>query len=323
LTERIRSSSASFVIIDEIQKIPALLDEVHRQHERGVRFALFGSSARKVRHGHANLLGGRAIRFQLFGLVSGELGDNFDLSRCVNHGFLPRIYNATHATPYLHSYVTDYLREEIAAEGLARRVGIFDDFLRQAALSDTAPINATTIARECGISADTVRNYFEILEDTLMGTLLPAFTKRPKRRITKAPKFYFHDVGIVNSLLRRGRLEPGTELFGRAFENWIHHELRAYNSYRQRYAHMTYWRLSTGVEVDFLINDIELAVECKASERVRSEHLKGLRELAKEHPTIQRRVVVSLVNAPRMTKDRIEILPVADFCRLLWTDQLF
>ncbi len=323
LGERIAARDARFVVIDEIQKIPALLDEVHRLHEEGVRFALCGSSARKLRRGHANLLGGRALRFELFGLVSAELGDNFDLVRLLNSGYLPRIYDSAKPERYLRSYIADYLKEEIVAEGLIKGLRPFDDFLRQAALSDTEPVNASTIARECGVAANTVRSYFQILEDTLLGRFLPSFTRRPKRRITKAPKFYFFDVGVVNQLAKRGRIEPGSELFGKAFENWVFHELSAYNSYHERDADFSYWRLSTGVEVDFLINNIDLAIECKASSRIRPAHLKNLRELSADHPETKRRIVVSLVSEPRKTEDGIEIMGVEDFTRALWAGELF
>lgn len=323
LGERVRAKNAAFVVIDEIQKVPALLDEVHRLHERGVRFALCGSSARKVRRGHANLLGGRALRMELFGLVSAELGERFDLTHLLNVGYLPRIVDAPRPLRYLNSYVADYLKEEIVAEGLVKGLGPFDDFLRQAALSDTQPVNASTIARECAVSAPTVRAYFQILEDTLLGRFLPAYTQRPKRRITKAPKFFFFDVGVVNRLAKRRGLEPGGELYGKAFENWVFHELSAFNSYHERDADLRFWRLSSGVEVDFIVNQLEVAIECKASARIRPVHLKNLRELAKDHPETRRRLLVSLVPHARTTEDGIEIMGVEDFTRALWAGDIF
>jgi len=215
LGERVSATKARFVVIDEIQKVPALLDEVHRLHEMGVRFALCGSSARKVRRGHANLLGGRAVRMELFGLVSAELGEGFDLTRLLNVGYLPRIYDASRPKRYLNSYIADYLKEEIVAEGLVKGLGPFDDFLRQAALSDTQPVNTSTIARECGVSAPTVRSYFQILEDTLLARFLPAYVHRPKRRIKKAPKLFASPSGeasnpVANSMARRSRIGSST-----------------------------------------------------------------------------------------------------------------
>lgn len=323
LVEMIHRSKPSIVVIDEIQKVPQLLDEVHRLHEAGVVFALCGSSARKVRRGHANLLGGRALRFELFGLVSCELGGEFDLTRLLNRGCLPRIYDADSPNDLLSSYTSDYLKEEIVSEGLIRDIAPFDDFLRQAALSDGEIVNASTIARECGVSRHSVGAYFQILEDTLLGRFLPAYVKRPKRRITKSPKFYFHDVGVVAQLAKRGRVEPGSELFGKAFENWIFHELTAYNLYRRRNADLSYWRLSTGVEVDFLVNGLELAIESKASERIRSDHLRNLEELKLEHPNVKRRLLVSLSPQARLTENGIEIVGAKEFAEMLWGGKLF
>jgi uncharacterized protein len=323
LGELVRAREASFVVIDEIQKVPALLDEVHRLHEAGIRFALCGSSARKVRRGHANLLGGRALRYELFGLVSAELDSSFDLIRMVNHGFMPRIYDTPRPTPRLRAYVADYLKEEVVAEGFIRGVGPFDDFLRQAGLADTEPVNFASIARDCGVSSPTVRAYYQILEDSLLGRFLPAYTRRPKRRITKAPKFYFADVGVVNQLSKRRALEPGSALFGKAMESWMHHELCAYNAYDERDARLSYWRLSTGVEVDFVVDDFALALECKATTRVRPEHLKNLREVFVDHPECHRRILVALTDRPRRTEDGIEIRPVREFLDALWGGELF
>lgn len=312
-----------FVVIDEIQKVPALLDEVHWLHEnRAVRFALCGSSARKVRRGHANLLGGRALRFQLLGLAAGELGTDWDLDRMLNHGTLPRIYLSAQPRRLLGAYVADYLKEEVAAEGLSRNLPAFSAFLNVAALSDTELINFSSIARECGVSSQTIRGYFDILEDTLLGRWLPAYRKRAKRRVIGAPKFYFSDVGVVNSLAKRGRLELGSELYGKAFENWCFHELCAYRFYREPDAELAYWRLASGIEVDFVLDDLRLAIEAKATRKVRPELLTGLRQLKVDHPNVGRRLVVSLEPKRRNTPDGIEILPVATFVEMLWEGAL-
>ena len=313
-----------FVVIDEIQKVPALLNEVHWLIEnRGIHFALCGSSARKVRRGHANLLGGRAIRYELYGLVSVELGDAFDLDRMLNHGYLPRHYLSNRPDRLLNAYVADYLKEEIAAEGLVLRLPTFSRFLNVAALSDTEMINASNIARECGVSSHTVRNHLEILVDTLQGRWLPAYQKRMKRRLIRSPKFYFSDVGIVNFLARRSRLEQGSSLYGKAFENWLFHELSAYNAYKELFAHITYWRLPSGVEVDFVINDMEIAIEAKASQKITSDHLKGLRTLKTEHPYLKQSMVVCLEAKKRRTSDGILICPAQDFVQELWAGKLF
>jgi predicted AAA+ superfamily ATPase len=201
---------------------------------RGLHFALCGSSARKVKRGTANLLGGRAMRYELSGLTAGELGSEFDLDRMLNHGYLPRIYQASRPKRILEAYVSDYLKEEIAAEGLVRNLPVFSAFLDAAALSDGEVVNFSNVARDCGVSSHTTKSHFEILVDTLLGCWLPSYRKRPKRRVVAAPKFYFADIGVVNHLAKRGEVIAGSELYGKAFESWVFHELSAYRSYRDR-----------------------------------------------------------------------------------------
>jgi len=313
-----------FIVIDEVQKVPKILDEVHWLHEAyGIQFALCGSSARKVKRGAANLLGGRAVRYELRGLTSAELSSDFDLERILNHGYLPRVYGAARPRRLLNGYVADYLKEEVASEGLVRNLPVFSEFLDMASLSDTHPVNYSNIARECGVSSQTVRAYFEILEDTLVARWLPSYRKRPKRRVLRSPKLYFADVGVVGFLARRGHLEPGSELFGNAFENWCFHEISAYNCYAERFANLSYWRLTSGIEVDFVVNDMELAIEAKSSRAVSSHHLKGLRQLAVDHPEIKRRIVLCLEDRPRRTSDGIEIMPYGAFVKSLWRREIF
>ena len=310
--------SGQQIVIDEVQKVPALLDEVHWLIEnRGLHFALCGSSARKVRRGAANLLGGRAVRYELRGLTAGELGAAFDLSRMLNHGYLPRIYQAARPRRLLDAYIADYLREEVAAEGLVRNLPAFSGFLDAAALSDGEMVNFSNIARECGVSSPTAKAYFEILNDTLLGRWLTAYRRRRKRRVIGAPKFYFADVGVVNRLIRRGELTPGSPLYGKAFENWVFHELSAGIEYQEWDLELTYWRLPSGIEVDFVLGDMEIAVEAKASARITRDHLRGLRTLMEEHPGVRRRIVVCLEPRARRTDDGIDILPAADFIRRL------
>jgi predicted AAA+ superfamily ATPase len=313
-----------FVVIDEVQKLPALLDEVHWLHEnRNVQFALCGSSARKVKRGPANLLGGRAIRYEMFGFIAAEFYHDFDLERFLNHGYLPRIYLSEKPHRLLNAYVANYLKEEIAAEGIVRNLPVFSDFLNMAALSDTETVNFTTIARDCGVSGQTIKEYFQILEDTLIGRWLPSFRKRPKRRVAASAKFYFSDVGVVNFLAKRGRIEYGSELFGKAFENWCFHELNAYNMYNEEFAEFYYWRLAGGTEVDFIINSMEIALEAKAARRVTAQHLKGLRSLKKDHPELKRAVVICCEDKYRLTDDHIEIIPAEIFTKMLWNGDFF
>lgn len=181
----------------------------------------------------------------------------------------------------------------------------------------------TTVGRECGASAHTARNYFQILEDTLLGRWLPAYRKRPKRRVQQSPKFYFSDVGVVNLLTRRWRLELGSELFGKAFENWVMHELTAYNHYRERYLDLHYWRLASGVEVDFVVGALQIAIEAKATKRVHNDHLKGLREIKEEYPSVAQRIVVCLEPKGRRLEDGTLIVPYQQFIHMLWSGELF
>jgi uncharacterized protein len=324
LRQELQAEPANQVVIDEIQKIPALLDEVHWLIENtSTRFALCGSSARKLKRGAANLLGGRALRYELFGMTAFELGNEFDLDRMLNRGYLPRIYVAERAGRMLAAYVADYLREEIAAEGLVRNLPVFSRFLDAAALSDGDLVNASHIARDCGVSTPTVQSYFEILVDTLLGRWLPAYTKRPKRRVIQGPKFFFADVGVVNQLAKRGALARGGELYGKALENWVFHELTAAIAYRESTSTLSYWRLASGIEVDFVIDDVRVAIEVKASANISGDHLKGLRAIAKDHPRVSRRIVVCLEPRRRNTDEGIEILPIDAFLKEVASGSLF
>ncbi len=307
------------VVIDEIQKVPALLDEVHWLIEnRGVHFALCGSSARSVRRGASNLLGGRALRYELRGLTAGELGNDFDLDRILNRGYLPRIYESNRHRKRLDAYVSDYLQQEILAEGLVRSLPVFSGFLEAASLSEGSFVNFSNIARECGVSTPTAKSYFGILEDTLIGRWLPAYRMRLKRRVIGAPKFYFADVGVVNLLAKRGVLESGSALYGQAFENWVFHELASYISYRGVELNLAYWRLPSGIEVDFVAGDMQVALEAKAARRINAHHLKGLRALKTEQPRLERRIVVCLEPQAWRTKDGISVLPASAFAHRLW-----
>lgn len=312
------------IIIDEVQKVPQILDEVHWLIENlKVKFALCGSSARKLKRGRANLLGGRAIRYEMFGLSAYELKEKFDIKQMLNKGYLPRHYLSSNTKQLLDSYIKDYLKEEIAEEGISRNLPAFSSFLYSAALSDTEIVNFSNIARDCGVSSPTVKEHFQILEDTLIARFLPAYIRRPKRRIIQAPKFYFFDVGIVNYLTKRGKIEPRSELFGKAFENWVFHELSTYNSYKEKYYDFSYWRLTSGVEVDFIVDDMQYAIEVKASEKITDNHLKGLREIIKDHKSIKKRIVVSLEKSKRVTKDKIYIYPYERFINEMWNGKLF
>ena len=311
------------IVIDEVQKVPALLDEAHWLIEnRGLHFALCGSSARKVRRGAANLLGGRALRYELHGLSASELGREFNLDRVLNYGYFPHICQAAQPRHLLDAYIADYLKEEIAAEGLVQNLSRFSNFLDVAALSDSEMVNFSGVARECGVSSHTAKGYFQILEDTLLARWLPAYRKRPKRRVIAAPKFYFADVGLVNQLARRGEVLAGSELYGKAFENWVFHELSTCMSYRNCDLALSYWRLVSGAEVDFVLGDMEIAIEAKSTERAHDGHLKALRNLVADHPGVSRRIVVCREPRMRKTRDGIEIMPAKTFVKRLWSGDI-
>ena len=310
------------VIIDEVQKIPALLDEVHWLIENaGVRFILCGSSARKVKRGQANLLGGRAVRYELHPLVYHEIPD-FSLSKALNSGLLPRHYQRPQPRRLIESYVGDYLKEEIAAEALTRNVPAFSRFLKIAALTNGELINYQNIASECGVSAPTVKEYFQILDDTLIGKQLPAFRKRAKRRLIGAPKFFFFDIGVVAHLTRRSKVKIGSELFGRALEHFIYMEILAHSSYSELNYPIAYWKTASGFEVDFVLGDHELAVEMKSASMIGNRHLKGMRAFKEEY-TARRYIIISLDPKPRKTIDGIDILPWKIFLDKLWEGSLF
>jgi len=311
------------IIVDEIQKLPALLDEVHALvSRRGLRFILTGSSPRRLLRGGGNLLGGRAVRHELLPLVSAEIPD-FSLEHALDRGLLPPHYLSNRAAPRLAAYVGDYLREEVLAEALTRNLPAFQRFLEAAAFSNGQIVNHATIAREIGVAANTVRGYFEILVDTLLATWVPAWTKKTKRRVIQAPRFWFFDVGVVNELTHRAPLTPGSTDYGAAFEHFIFMELRAHAVYAAP-SHglpVSYWRTASGIEVDFILGNAEVAVEVKSTDRPGSDHLKGLRAWREEHPR-SRCILVSRAPRSRRTEDGIEILPWQEFLRLLWRDDI-
>ncbi len=309
------------IIIDEVQKLPSLLDEVHWLIEnKGLRFILCGSSARKLKRGHGNLLGGRAVRYELYPLVFREIPD-FSLEKAVNNGLLPSIYTSEIPERLKQSYIGDYLKEEIAAEALTRNMPAFSRFLEIASLSSGEMLNYQNIASECGVSAPTVKEYFQILYDTLIGRTLPAYRKRSKRRLIQAPKFYFIDAGIAAYLSKRGRVEPGSELFGRAFEHFIFSEIIAHSGYMELFYPVAYWRTSSGFEIDFVLGDSDVAIEVKSSVMIQNRHLKGIRAFKEEYKA-KRYIAVSMDTAKRKTEDGIEILPWKDFLDDLWDNNI-
>lgn len=305
------------VIVDEIQKVPALLDEVHWLIEnKGLRFILSGSSARKLRRSGANLLGGRALRRTLFPLVSAEIPD-FDLDHALNNGMLPRHYLVENATNRIQAYIGDYLQQEIVEESIVRRLEAFTRFLQVAALSNTEIVNYTNIAQDCGVSSKSVKEYFSILEETMLGFYLPAYTKTIKRKLTISPKFYFFDVAIPNHLLRRVPLQQGSDTYGHALEHLVIQELRAYLAYHNLNKLLSFWRTQDNrYEVDAIIGDAETAIEVKSSLSVSSSDTKGLRAFGEEHPQAKL-ILISREERPRILNG-IEVWPAEQFLQRLW-----
>ena len=304
------------VIIDEVQMLPNLLNAVHWLIvNRDIRFLLCGSSARKLKRLGANMLGGRAVRRQLFPLVSREIPD-FDIVKAVNNGMLPRHYLIKDPWNRLEGYIGNYLQQEIEAEALSRNLSTFSRFLEVAALTDGEMVNYNSIATDCGASANTVKAYFDILQETMIGYMIPAFRNVQKRRLIKAPKFYFFDIGIVNYLCNRRKLERGSTDFGHGFEHLIVQELMAYLSYTHSRKSLSYWRTTSGYEVDIIYGDAEVAIEVKSSTEVQSRHLKGLKAFSEEHPAA-RTIIVSLDTAYR-EMNQVEVWPVTQFLNVLW-----
>lgn len=309
------------IIIDEVQKLPVILDEVHSMIERNkdLRFILTGSSARKLRRGGANLLGGRAWTRHLHPLVAPEL-EFGRLAERINYGGLPAILESSYPQEDLFSYIGNYLREEIAAEGLVRSIEKFSRFLPVSAMLSGEQVNITEVASDCGVSVHLVREYMQILEDTLIGYQVPSYMATKRRKAVAKSKFYLFDVGVTNTLLKRPRLEPGTELYGRALEHLIFVELRAYLDYTNKHLDLHYWRTLSQIEVDFVLGD-EVAIEVKAKARITKRDMKGLLALAEEIP-LKRKIVVSLGRTKLVLDNRIEIYPVEEFFRDLWSGAL-
>lgn len=332
LRERLLSRSATElrepIILDEVQKVPGVLDEVHWLIEhRRLRFILCGSSARKLKRGRANLLGGRAWRFEMFPLVTAEFPATkvphgaFDLMRALNHGLLPSHYLSSHPRRALAAYVRDYLKEEVFDEGLTRNVPAFSRFFEAVGYSHGELVNYANIARDCGVDAKTVKEYFQILCDTLLGRLVPPYKKRQERQvISKAPKFYLFDVGVAGALTKRHLSEPRGEQFGRALEHLVFMELAAHSSYRELGYDICFWRTKSGAEVDFVAGHGEVAIEVKGTARVDDRDLRSLQLFVDTH---RPRLAIVVCNEPEERVVRgVRILPWRVFFEQLWEGRI-
>lgn len=304
----------SIVVIDEIQRLPDLLNEVHRLIEtRGMRFLLTGSSARKLRRGGINLLGGRARTKYLHPLTYKELGDRFDLRRAIERGLLPSIYFSDDPGADLQAYAGMYLQQEIVAEGATRNVPAFSRFLKVAAFCNGTIVNFTNVANDAQVARTTVYEYFEILKDSLILYELPPWRKTIKRKPLASSKYYFFDVGVVASLQGR-KFCTGTPEFGEAFETYIMHELMSYSDYVSGEP-LSYWRSTSGFEVDFIIGD-HTAVEVKAKENISAPDIKSLQALAEEKK-LKHYLCVTFETRPRKVEG-VTVIPFTEFLETLW-----
>ncbi len=320
LEEENKRKKHNIIIIDEIQKQPSLLDEVHRLIQKTDQlFLLTGSSSRKLKKRSVNLLAGRAWRAELFPLTWFELPE-FNLIQYLNRGGMPSVYDNPDYQEELNNYVNLYLREEIQHESVTRNVPAFAEFLDAIALSNGQEVNYEGFSRDLQVSPGTLKSYMEILNDTLLGFYLPAFTKTKKRKAITRSKYYLFDIGVTNTICHRGEIKKNSELFGKAFEHFIALEIRAFLSYFRKRLQMAYWRSVSQAEVDIIIAP-SVAIEVKASAMVHDRHLKGLRAL-KEEGLIKKYIVVSLDKEKRLTNDNIHILPWKVFLSKLWKNQI-
>jgi predicted AAA+ superfamily ATPase len=318
LSQKIDAGHRGRVVIDEVQKVPPLLDEVHRLIEtRRLGFVLTGSSARKLRRSGVNLLAGRARTHFMHPLTARELGRDFDLAHSLRHGQLPAAYVEADPARFLSSYAQTYLREEVLQEGLTRNIGAFARFLEVVSLSQAAPLNVSALARDASVNRKVAESYLSILEDLLLAVRLPAFTRRAKRRVAQHPKFFLFDPGVYRAIRPRGPLDSPEEIDGAALETLVLSELRAHNEYAGLGYAIHYFRTSSGLEVDFVLYGERgmVALEVKRASRLRSQDLSGLRAFLADYPMARGVVVYGGGRAYR--EGGIDYVPAATFLREL------
>lgn len=307
-----------WIIIDEIQRIPELLNEVHRLIEKNrYRFILTGSSARKIRRKGVNLLAGRALSYNLYPLTSIELGKDFSLNHSLTFGQLPCVWTEENFKGYLESYVKTYFEEEVRQEGLTRNLGAFSRFLESAGFSQGSVLNISSVARDCSVERKVVENYFTILEDLLISYRIPVFTKKAKRRMVRHPKFYFFDVGVYRTLRPKGPLDMPEEIEGHAMETLFLQELIAINSYLRLGYGIYYWMSSNNIEVDFVLYGEKglKAFEIKRTGKVSISMLRGLKAFQKDYPIAK---TYFIYGGHRYFREgNIEILPIEDALKRL------
>ncbi len=308
-----------YIVIDEVQKIPELLDEVHRLiEEKQWTFLLTGSSARKLKKAHTNLLAGRAWEARLYPLTTREI-PNFNLERYLQIGGLPVVYASKKPEEELYAYVHTYLREEIQQEAEVRKLAAFTRFLTFVAMTNGDILNFTKMASDVGISASAIREYYQILEDTFLGFMLPAFTQTQKRKAYSTGKFYLFDVGVCNALANISMLPEQSDLYGRAFEHFILLEIRAYLGYQRLRFPLTYWQSLSGHEVDIIIGN-KVAIEIKSSTEIRERHFKNL-QLLMEEQSVEKYMLISRDEIPQK-RNNILALHWKTFLDKLWNGEI-
>jgi len=311
-----------WIILDEVQRVPALLNEVHRLIEsRKTKFILTGSSARKLKQKDVNLLAGRALTYHFYPLTSLELKNDFSLEHALEFGSLPATFSEKDKKRYLESYVSTYLREEIQQEGLTRNLGAFSRFLETASFSQGQVLNMSEVARECACHRKVVENYFSILRDMMIGDYLFVFTKKAKRRLIQHPKFYFFDAGVYRTLRPAGPLDVLAEIEGLSLETFIYQEIKALNDYLNLGYSLFYWRSANQFEVDFVLYGKKgiVAIEVKRTKKPAGKDLKGLKMFLQDYPQAEAYLVY--LGERVMSEGRIDILPVKEFLKKFSLEQ--
>ncbi len=321
-TLRAKGITEGVVVIDEIQKFPQLLDEVHLLiEETNIHFLLTGSSARKLRRKGVNLLGGRAGRINFHPLVYPEINDfNYNLEEIFQTGLLPAAFNSPTADEFLSDYTTLYVREEIEAEAAVRNLPPFWDFLRIVASESGEITNYQNVANDIGISSVSIKEWYKILMDTLIGFEVPPYRKTVKRKPNASSKFYLFDVGVTRNLQGLGKVEEGTTEYGRYFENYIAMEIRSWLDYNNIEEGLNYWHALTGQEVDFIIKE-EVAIEVKSTSSVSPKDMKGIKALMEEG-LMSKYIIVCREEYPQLLDNGILILPYKEFLEELWAGKI-
>lgn len=288
LENKIPKDFQNWIVIDEIQKIPSLLDEVHRLIEnQSYKFVLTGSSARKLKTCKANMLAGRAYNYQMYPFLSSELGDRFSLKYALQYGMLPGVYaDRVNEKDFLKSYLETYIRQEVIQEGLIRNLDSFARFLEAASFSQAQILNTSEVARDASVNRKTVEGYFDLLEDLLIAYRLPVFARRAKRKLINHSKFFFFDAGVFRSIRPSGPLDIEDEILGPSLETLVLQELIALNSYLGLDYEIFYWRTANGQEVDFVLYEPRglIAIEVKKSHQIKSSELKSLQLFQDDYP---------------------------------------